>query len=165
MNAININHDAGPDWRYIPSPLPWQGAIGVAASGIVAAALAHYTAHAARSGDGAFAAMMGRLHDVITGFWAFVTGPAVLTLLALAGAAGVVAVHLVCARRYGLAPASPKQYREAISAAALSAAGVFAAGYHYTAIESKLTAPSSFAEMGAVVCLAITGGAVIALRR
>lgn len=139
----------------------------VAASGMVIAVLARFTGHAARTDDGVYALMMDRVHHLITTAAGVVTGPVVMTVLAVIGAA-IAGAGPLLSRRLVLgawpAPAEQPGRRAIIAACAFGAAGVFAAGFLYTAVISTMTAPSDAAAAGALVCLAIAAVCALAPR-
>ncbi len=162
---MNSTTTARTDRLDTPPALPWESAIGLAATGITYALLSRYAAYAAHSNDGAYALTMARFHECITTAAAWATEPAIAALLVILVAAGTLSGHIIAARHRGNWPASAEQYRAAISAAALSAAGVFGAGFGYTAIDSDMTAPSSMAAAGLLVCLGIAATAALATDR
>lgn len=148
-----------------PPPLPWEGAIGLAALGVAYALLSRYATYAAHSNDGANALAMARFRECITTAASWAAEPAVAGLLVVLAVAATLASHIMSARDRGLRPASAKQYRAAISSAALTAAGAFGAGVGYTAVASDMAAPSATAATGLLVCLGIAATAVPATDR
>ncbi|MEU3475866.1 hypothetical protein [Rhodococcus sp. NPDC006774] len=155
---------AGSEQTHSPLPLPWEGTMTVAAMGIVVAVLVRCTDHVARTSDGAVALTLSRSHEWFTTVANALTGPAVMTLLAVVGAAVAGAGPFLSARLiFGAWPAPAERPGRAaiIVACAVGAASVFTAGFLYTAIVSTMTAPSIPAAAGAEVCGAIAAGCAL----
>ncbi|PYE12027.1 hypothetical protein DFR67_12635 [Williamsia limnetica] len=157
----------GSEQSHAPLPLPWEAAMTVAAMGFVVAVLVRCIDLAARTSDGAAALALSRLQDSLTTAAHASTGPVVMTLLAVVGAAvAVVGPILSCRLVLGAWPgAGDRPGLAAIAAGAAGAAGVFAAVFLYTAVISTMTAPSIPAAAGAEVCAAIAAMCAWASRR
>ena len=161
------NNTTGSEQTHTALPLPWEAAMTVAAMGIVVAVLMRGIDLAARTSDGAVALALSRYHESLTTAAHALTGPAVMTLLAVVGAAvAVVGPILSCRLVLGAWPGTgDRPALAAIAAAAAGAAGVFAAVFLYTAVISTMTAPSIPAAAGAQVCAVIAAVCAWASRR
>lgn len=158
---------ADAEQNHTPVPLPWEAAMTVAGMGMVAGVLVRCIDLAARTSDGASALTLSRYHEKLTTAADALTGPVVMTVLAVVTAAvAVVGPILSCRLVLGAWPgAGDRPGLAVIAAAAAHAAGVFAAVFLYTAVVSAMAAPSIAALAGAEVCAAIAAVCAWAPRR